>query len=254
MESNRDEADRCIEIALAAFSNGDLKRSEKFLKKAENLYPTDRAKEILSKVRTFKSTSSPKGPSRRQQHNEEATPSAGVRPESPKKTVDYTAEQLETVRRIKKCRDFYEVLGVKKEATDSEIKKGYKKLALQLHPDKNKAPGAAEAFQAVGNAVATLTDPEKRKAYDMYGNQDDHATGRSSYHHHHRNQNANGYDYGYSRGFESDITAEELFNIFFGGGFPQGGGGTTAQNRQRRYQTRQDGNVSHWHKMDLFFI
>lgn len=49
--------------------------------------------------------------------------------------------------RIKKCKDYYEILNVTKEATDSEIKKSYKKLALLLHPDKNKAPGSAEAFK-----------------------------------------------------------------------------------------------------------
>lgn len=49
--------------------------------------------------------------------------------------------------RIRKCKDYYEILNVSKDATDSDIKKSYKKLALQLHPDKNKAPGAAEAFK-----------------------------------------------------------------------------------------------------------
>lgn len=51
------------------------------------------------------------------------------------------------LNRIKKCKDYYEILGVDKEATDNDVKKAYKKLALQLHPDKNKAPGAAEAFK-----------------------------------------------------------------------------------------------------------
>lgn len=53
--------------------------------------------------------------------------------------------------RIKKCKDYYEILGISKDATDSDIKKSYKKLALQLHPDKNKAPGAAEAFKGTEN-------------------------------------------------------------------------------------------------------
>jgi preprotein translocase subunit Sec63 len=51
--------------------------------------------------------------------------------------------------RIKKCKDYYEILGVSKEATDSDVRKAYKKLALQLHPDKNKCPGAAEAFKGL---------------------------------------------------------------------------------------------------------
>lgn len=62
----------------------------------------------------------------------------------------YTAEHAEAVKRIKKCKDYYEILMVTKEATDSEIKKSYKKLALQLHPDKNTFPGAGEAFKAIG--------------------------------------------------------------------------------------------------------
>lgn len=64
---------------------------------------------------------------------------------------EYTPEQLEAVKRIKRCKDYYEILGVNKDATDSQIKKAYRKFALEVHPDKNKAPGSAEAFKALGN-------------------------------------------------------------------------------------------------------
>ena len=58
---------------------------------------------------------------------------------------------------MRKCQDYYEILGVSKDASDADIKKGYRKMALQFHPDKNKAPGAGEAFKAIGNAFAVRT-------------------------------------------------------------------------------------------------
>lgn len=65
--------------------------------------------------------------------------------------------------------DFYQVLGVTKEASKDDIKAAYRKLALQYHPDRNKDPGAEERFKQISEAYAVLSDDEKRKQYDTYG-------------------------------------------------------------------------------------
>ncbi len=66
--------------------------------------------------------------------------------------------------------DYYKILGVKKTATDAEIKKAYRKLALKYHPDKTKGDKAAEAkFKEISEAYAVLSDKEKRHQYDTYG-------------------------------------------------------------------------------------
>ena len=66
-------------------------------------------------------------------------------------------------------RDYYEVLGIGKNADKTEIKKAYRKLALKYHPDKNKEKGAEEKFKEISEAYAVLYDDEKRKMYDQYG-------------------------------------------------------------------------------------
>lgn len=66
-------------------------------------------------------------------------------------------------------KDYYETLGITKTATDEEIKKAYKKMALKYHPDRNKEKGAEEIFKQVNEAYTVLSDPEKRGIYDKFG-------------------------------------------------------------------------------------
>ena len=70
---------------------------------------------------------------------------------------------------ISNKRDYYEILGVPKNASKDDIKNVYRKLALQYHPDRNKSKGAEERFKEISEAYAVLSDDEKRKRYDTYG-------------------------------------------------------------------------------------
>ena len=103
--------------------------------------------------------------------------------------------------------DFYEVLGIARDATDDEIKKAYRQLARQYHPDANDGDPAAEArFKEISVAYDTLRDPEKRRRYDMFGAQGAAAGG---------DPGMGGFDFGVS----------DLFDAFFGGGFGGSGRG-----------------------------
>lgn len=66
-------------------------------------------------------------------------------------------------------RDFYEVLGVSKQASERDIKTAFRKLARQYHPDVNKEPGSQEKFQEISKAYEALSDPQKRQMYDQFG-------------------------------------------------------------------------------------
>ena len=66
-------------------------------------------------------------------------------------------------------KDYYEILGVNKNSSIEEIKKKFRKLALEFHPDRNKAPDASEKFKEINEAYQVLVDPEKKKVYDQFG-------------------------------------------------------------------------------------
>ncbi|OGO24223.1 MAG: molecular chaperone DnaJ [Chloroflexi bacterium RBG_16_50_9] len=99
-------------------------------------------------------------------------------------------------------RDYYEVLGVSREATPEEIKKAFRRLAFECHPDRNREDGASEKFKEVNEAYEVLSDANKRAAYDQFGHSGaDGLFGR----------NFEGFDFGGLGGFG------DIFEAFFGG-------------------------------------
>jgi molecular chaperone DnaJ len=122
-------------------------------------------------------------------------------------------------------RDYYEVLGVSRDAGADEIKKAYRKLAVKFHPDKNPGDHTAEdKFKELGEAYEALSDPEKRAAYDRYG----HAA-------------FSGPSAGARGGFHDPM---DIFSQIFGGGFDEffGGGGARRKGsgKQRGSDLRYD--------------
>src|SRR5207302_2533137 len=111
-------------------------------------------------------------------------------------------------------RDYYEVLGVDRGADDATIKKAFRRLARELHPDVNSHdPQAEEKFKEAAEAYEVLSDPDRRATYDRYG----HEGLRSG---------------GYAPNFDSFGSVSDIFEAFFGGGSPFsdifGGGGMRA--------------------------
>src|SRR3954454_24842108 len=103
------------------------------------------------------------------------------------------------------ARDYYEVLGVSRDASETEIKKAFRRLARELHPDVNQAPDAEERFKEAAEAYEVLSDAERRRTYDAYGEE---------------GLRSGGFDPG--AGFGS---TDDLFQSIFGvGGFGFGGG------------------------------
>ncbi|MDX1983551.1 MAG: molecular chaperone DnaJ [Bryobacteraceae bacterium] len=116
-------------------------------------------------------------------------------------------------------RDYYEVLGVSRDADEQSLKAAYRKLALQYHPDRNpNNKEAEEKFKEAAEAYSVLSDPQKRAAYDRFGHQGVQGTGA-----------AQGFDPSVFQDF-SDILGDFFgFDVFGGGGGRRGGG-----NRQQR--------------------
>ena len=121
-------------------------------------------------------------------------------------------------------RDYYEVLGLSRDASDAEIKKAYRKLSKQYHPDINKEPGADEKFKEIAEAYEVLSDAQKRAAYDQYG----HASTDPNF-----GQGFGGFGGfgGFSSSSAGGFGFEDIFDTFFSGG---GGGASRRPNAPRK--------------------
>lgn len=105
--------------------------------------------------------------------------------------------------------DYYQILGVDKNATQDEINKAYRAKAKQWHPDVNKAPNATEMFEKITKAYEVLKDPQKRKMYDQFGAGAAEGNGAGGF-------NAGNFN-GFSGGFGGFDGFEDIFSQFFGG-------------------------------------
>ena len=125
-------------------------------------------------------------------------------------------------------RDYYEVLGVAKDATADQIKSAYRKLAMKYHPDRNPGDESAKAkFQEASEAYEVLSSPEKRQRYDQFGHQG-------------VNFGPGGFDFGRDFSHFQDVDLGDILNSFFGG---MGGGGFSSFFGGGRQQRSSDPNA-----------
>lgn len=106
-------------------------------------------------------------------------------------------------------KDYYEILGVEKQASADEIKRAYRKKARQYHPDVNKESGSEEKFKEINEAYQVLSDTNKRSQYDYYGTAGGPGAGAGA--------GFGGFDFGGAGGFEGFGEFGDLFDVFFGG-------------------------------------
>ncbi|VDC03478.1 unnamed protein product [Peniophora sp. CBMAI 1063] len=248
MESNKDEASRALNIAQRKRSEGDVSGALKFARKSNALFATPAAASLIAKLESDQSSSSSSASTASgstftssgtsgtafSSATETHPSSSGAthrhakekQKEEPAKR-EYTQENVAVVKRVRACRvtQYYEILGLERDCQENDIKKAYKKLALALHPDKNGAPGADEAFKMVSKAFQVLSDGDKRAIYNRSGDDpDSRGGGMSSARSSAGSAFSNG-SFARGGGFEGEISPEDLFNMFFGGGMGNMNGG-----------------------------
>lgn len=205
-DSNKDEAARCVRIAEAAIASGDKLRALKFIKIAQRLDPSIPLGTLLASCEKLDSADNPAlgdqaavDPSQSSKHSE----ASGCR-------HHHTAEQVKLIREIRRSKDYYTTLGVEKTSSGEEIRKAYRKLSLRVHPDKNKAPGAEEAFKTVCKAFQCLSNEDSRRLYDQTG-----VAGDSEINHQPRDEGPRRRNPTRDTFLDEDFDPDEIFRSFF---------------------------------------
>lgn len=138
--------------------------------------------------------------------------------------------------RILGAKTLYEVLEVEKDCSGDQIKRSYRKIAIQVHPDRCKHPKATEAFQKVAHAYQTLSDEDKRAHYDRFGDEQPRPTPRQDGGQQYYRAYGSG-PYGAYYRFDDEMSADEIFNMFFGGGMPA---------YRRQYRRQENPQPANW--------
>ena len=228
--ANRDESEKCKELGKRYYDVGQYEKAAKFFDKSLRLYALPGVAELKANAERMAEAASsessspnpaPPPPSPSPSSSSRVPPPPPHVPPTPSNSNrdssannaqnqrPYTAEQEAGAKKIIALakKGHYDVLGVSKNASDAEIKKSYRKLALKFHPDKNNAPNAEGAFKAISGAFDCLSDSSKREMYDSYGHENGPQGGMG------------GGGFGGRGGMHGmhEVSPEDLFNMFFQG-------------------------------------
>lgn len=166
MDGNRDDAERCLRLAENALAANDRAKAQRLLEKSRRMYPLpDQQAQLEARIHLHVPSGTSSKPTSSKPFDVRDKPEE----KEDENAREPTPAMKKAVQGVQEAKDHYQVLGVDRSADTNAVKKAYKKLALKLHPDRNYAPGADDAFKKVGAAFLTLSDEERRAHYNQFG-------------------------------------------------------------------------------------
>lgn len=189
-DEKKENARNYLEASEKLWKEHNTTKALQFLEKAQKCWPLPEIPIYREKYKSIYDPNSaqPSSPSPSSSSFSSSSPSSSKSsstttiPPKPQKApnppcspppLEYTQEQQDDALKLSQLKNYYEILGLKKDAAEEDIKKAYRKLAIKMHPDKNRAPAAEDAFKKVTQAYSCLSDSSKKMQYDMFGEEGD---------------------------------------------------------------------------------